>query len=43
MEALQKVFDAIKTVLGYLKTFIEEILAAAGIEKEEETTAPAEN
>lgn len=40
MEALQKVFDAIKTVLDYLKTLIAEIMAAAGL-KEEETTAPA--
>ncbi len=41
MDAVQKVFDAIKTILGYLKAFIDEILAAAGIQKEE-VEAPAE-
>lgn len=35
MDALQKVFDAIKAVLGYFEAFVAEIMAALGISDDE--------
>lgn len=36
MDALQKVFEAIKAILGYFETFAAEIMASLGLNKKDE-------
>ncbi len=38
MEALEKVFESIKVVLGYLEEFFNEVLISLGIKEEEPKT-----
>lgn len=39
MEALQKVFDAIKAILGYFETFAAEIMASLGLDQKDDEAA----